>query len=229
MAVKWDNNRFYLVRCWVVSRVNSEHRWVCGMPSELATSPPGARMPPSTGAKDPSPHSCRPSPDVPVSHPRSQTTTQRLCGHSPSPPTAGLRTSPPPRTTRRKWPLQTPGGGRPIHAPPAHPGHDANPTGVRGRLAGLPEDGLPLWGPAEAGRSGRVRPRGGHAQTAQPQTRLLPDAPPGGGRGEPCARTPGQPPGAITPPRPAPRRRPWERTYNSPSRWPTWPCSTAGR
>ncbi|XP_053755060.1 collagen alpha-1(III) chain-like [Panthera pardus] len=101
------------------------------MPSELATSPPGARMPPSTApetqvrtAADPALTS-RPHTHAHRQQPRDCAGTAQ----ARQPPDSGPPRRPAPPAGSG---LCRPRGGGAIHAPPAHPGQDANPTGLRG-------------------------------------------------------------------------------------------------
>lgn len=138
-----------------------------------------------------------PRPDFPFAHWHWKMTDPRPGGQSPSLSATGQQSS---------LPRALPGGGGRASAP-AHPlTRDGilTRTGLKPhRSAGMPlvclcptdlpaELSLPLCGPAEAGHSGRTSEGWARPESAQPQTRLLPDAPPGGGGpGGSPVRTPG--------------------------------------
>lgn len=226
LAIKRDDNRFSLVGCWVVSRVNSAHGQVCARDVIQAAKP--LPRPERSHAR-----AQRPEPAAPWTrppHPRAP--AHRQPGGCTGKAQATDRdTRPPgaPPAGRRRL-LQTPVADlRPLLTQEGIPapaeGRDA---GVSVRMGCLcPSDPaveprLPLRGPRRLAALAACVRGVGTPRLPSPRPASRPTLLPAGQREPPGpsplpTRSPGSPP----PPR--------EPRHNSPSRWPTWLCSTAGR
>lgn len=198
LAVQRDNNRFYLMGCWTVSRVTTNSKHLAQGPAlggrRRADAVRVGVIPAGAG---PSVRSAVALPGLPVSRP-----SQRPCVWA-KPTSANHRTLFANHALRGGGCLRGPSlrtscllCKRDRIQSKAPPEHRDVCRAVTMRTASLCPVDLagshvhPLWGTAGAWPALATRPRGEHAQTAQPETRLLPDAPPGGAaraRGEPCA------------------------------------------